>query len=651
MKRFSALIFAVAFLVVVPFNNQKSSAENDFTNTILIVSQPFAVVSFISSEFVITLPPVAAGATTIDISLHRRVNSRDSLQAISQGGLTPKMIDTVTYNTSALLTRGNDLVLPIMLSPGQAATAGLDLKAYGVFPVSVTARDSSGTLASTLTFIARVDPADTSQSLTTALVIAEQAPPSLQPDGTTLVTKETRSVMRRLLEIMNSFQAPLAISIQPETLASLALSDDSGDATLLADLQNALAKRSLIMNTYVPMNPSLSADNKQNALFERQQKRGVDELQKMIPSAVTSNALWISHHAITRSGAALLGTLGIDSILLLAQAQDGALRMRESATIAHSQLSDNSLFSVRRADSAISTLLDGSTTNPVRTGILIAAEVLAARRDLLADATPVQDLALVLATTTGAAPDQQTVATLAAALGSVPGITWSDLSTRATPLSTTPSVVFSSKVLPRASKLSALDELITQQISLTTMLDAADPRIQLWNNYISAISATTIKASNPYISGLQASQREVTSAISRPSRNKFTLGSTEADIRLQLRNKSTSPLTVRVVLSSPKLKFPNKPPVIVLAAQSTTEVVVRTVVRSKGVSNIILRLTTPDGKIELTSPTLLTARVNLLAGLGQPISLVMLIGLLLWWALSWRSARRTKTPSPTTTVL
>ena len=183
------------------------------------------------------------------------------------------------------------------------------------------------------------------------------------------------------------------------------------------------------------------------------------------------------------------------------------------------------------------------------------------------------------------------------------------------------------------------------------MLDAADPRVQLWDNYISAISATTVKASNPYISGLRASQREVTSAVSRPSRNKFTLGSTEADIRLQLRNKSASPLTVRVVLSSPKLKFPDEPPVIVLAAQSTTEVVVRTVVRSKGVSNIILRLTTPDGKIELTSPTLLTARVNLLAGLGQPISLVLLIGLLLWWALSWRSARRAKTPSPTTTVL
>lgn len=651
MKRFTALIFAVVFLVVVPFNNQKSSAENDFTNTILIVSQPFAVVSFASSEFVITLPPEAARATTIDISLHRRVNSRDSLQAISQGGLTPKMIDTVTYNTSALLTQGDDLVLPILLSPGQAATAGLDLKAYGVFPVSITARDSSQTLASTLTFIARVNPADTSQSLATALVIAEQAPPSLQPDGTTLVSKETRSAMQRLLDIMNSFQAPLAISIQPETLASLALSDDSADVALLADLQNALAKRTVITDTYVPMNPSLSADNKQNALFERQQKRGVDELQKMIPSVASTNTLWIAHHAITSSGAALLGTLGIDSILLLAQAQDGALKMRETATIAHSQLSDNSLFSVRRADSAITALLDRSATNPVRIGILVAAEVLAARHDLLADETPVQDLALVLATTTGAAPDQQTVATLATALGTVPGITLSDLSTRATPLSTTPSVVFSSKGSLRASKLSALNDLITEQKSLIAMLDTTDPRIQLWDNYVSAISATTVKASNPYISGLRASQREVTSAVSRPSKNKFTLGSTKADIRLQLRNTSTSPLAVRVVLSSPKLKFPDKPPVIVLAAQSTTEVVVRTVVKSKGVSNIILRLTTPDGKIELTSPTLLIARVNVLAGLGQPISLVILIGLLLWWALSWRSARRAKTSPPTTTVL
>ncbi len=651
MKRFSALIFAVAFLVVVPFNNQKSSAKDDFTNTILIVSQPFAVVSFISSEFVITLPPEAAQATTIDIGLHRRVNSRDSLQAISQGGLTPKMIDTVTYNTSALLTRGDDLVLPILLSPGQATTAGLDLKAYGVFPVSITARDASGTLASTLTFIARVDPADTSQSLATSLVIAGQAPPSLQPDGTTLVSKETRSAMQRLLNIMNSFEAPLTISIQPETLAALELSDEPGDATLLADLQTALAKRAVIRDTYVPMDPSLSADNKQGALFEKQQKRGVDTLQKMIPSVASANTLWIAHHAITRSGAALLGARGINSVLLLAQAQDSALRMRTTAMIAHSRLSDNSLFSVRRADSAISALLDGSATDPVRTGILVAAEVLAARRDLLADATPVQDLALVLATTTGVAPDQQTAATLAAALGSVPGITLSDLSTRAAPLASTPSVVFSSKSLPRSSKLSALEELITEQTSLTTMLDAADPRMQLWDNYISAILATTVKASNPYISGLRASQRDVASAVSRPSKNKFTLGSTEADIRLQLRNRSTSPLSVRVVLSSPKLKFPDEPPVVVLAAQSTTEVVVRTVVQSKGVSTITLRLTTPDGKFQLTPPTLLTARVNLLAGLGQPISLVMLIGLLLWWALSRRSARRAKTPPPTTTVL
>ncbi len=77
------------------------------------------------------------------------------------------------------------------------------------------------------------------------------------------------------------------------------------------------------------MDPSLSADNKQGALFEKQQKRGVDALQKMIPSVASANTLWIAHHAITRSGAALLGTRGIDSVLLLAQAQDSALRMRD----------------------------------------------------------------------------------------------------------------------------------------------------------------------------------------------------------------------------------------------------------------------------------------------------------------------------------
>ncbi|MSO59721.1 MAG: hypothetical protein EXQ63_05285 [Ilumatobacteraceae bacterium] len=649
MRRFYVLLIAVMFAVVVPFGNQRSTAQSSGAGTITIVSQPFTVTSFLSSEFVVTLPQEASRATTIEISLNRRVASRDSLQSISQGNLALKTIDTVTYLTSALATRGTDIVLPLFLSPGQATTAGLDLKAYGVYPVSIIARDSSAILASTLTFIARVNPTDTSQSLATSLVIADRTPPSLQPDGTIFVAQETRSAVRRLLNSMSSFAAPLAIELQPEILTSLASSTDAEDTALLAELTSALANRSINAQTYVPMDPSSAADNKQRGLFAEQRQRGIDALQTILPSQTTTNKVWIAHEPLTRSAAVLLGTQGIDSIVLLNSAQDSSTKTRATATIAHAQLADGSFFSVRRADPAIADLLDRSADNPVRIGILVAAEVLAARRDLLVDATPVADLALVLATTTGASPDPKTIATLGAALGATPGITFGDLSSSMPPLATTPTVIFSS-VLQDKSPNVIPSVLIAQRKSLTTMLVDTDPQVSLWSEYVSAILATTTKARDPYITGLRASMRDLTSAVSRPTRNKFTLGSKDADIRLQLRNKSTSSLTVRVVLSSPKLKFPSDPPVIVLAPKSTTEVVVPTVVRSKGVSTIILRITTPDGKVQLTSPTLLTANVNLLAGLGQPISLALVAALLLWWALSWRSARRAKADPPATTV-
>lgn len=649
MKRiYLPFIFAVC-AVVGSFGNAKSLAQTEFTNTIIIVKQPFAVTRFLSTEFVVTLPKDAVRATTIEINLHRRVASRDSLQTISQGNLALTAIDTVTFPAASLITRGDDVVLPLMLSPGQAETTGLDLKAYGVFPVTIIARDTAGILASSLTFIARVNPADTSQSLATSLVIAHRGPPSLQSDGTILISEQTRSSLRRLLNAMTAFPFPLAIELQPEMLASLASSAAPADQVLLAELTSALTNRSIIAPTYVPIDPSSMADNEQGVVFTQQREQGVGALQKLGPSTPLNNKVWVAHESITRTGASLLGAHGIDSVLLLASAQDSSTKTRSPSAIAHTQLANGSLLSVRRADPAIATLLDRATDNPVQVGIYIAAEVLAARRDLLAD-TPVADLALVLATTSGESADPITIATIAGALGTTPGITFTDLSANAPPLATTPLVEFSNNASSRLPKLSDINALLTEQNSLQTMLADSDARLSLWNEYSSAIWSTTTKSRNSYISGFSASLRELTSAVGRPTRNKFTLGSTNADIRLQLRNKSSSTLFVKVVLSSPKLKFPTKLPIVELAAESTTEILIPTVVKEKGLSTIILRISTPDGKVQLTTPTLLTARVNVLAGLGQPISLALIAALLLWWAISWRSARRARTSSPATTV-
>jgi hypothetical protein len=76
-----------------------------------------------------------------------------------------------------------------------------------------------------------------------------------------------------------------------------------------------------------------------------------------------------------------------------------------------------------------------------------------------------------------------------------------------------------------------------------------------------------------------------------------------------------------------------------LAAGGTTEVKVEAGTRTNGRFPISIRVTTPEGNLEVVPYIRVTARMNAIAGFGQYLSLFLLVLVLLWWWTHWRRAR------------
>jgi hypothetical protein len=119
----------------------------------------------------------------------------------------------------------------------------------------------------------------------------------------------------------------------------------------------------------------------------------------------------------------------------------------------------------------------------------------------------------------------------------------------------------------------------------------------------------------------------------------ITLSGRQGAIRIQLRNDSDQSLTVKVRMASAKLDLTQPVRLITLAAGSTTEVEVAAGTRTNGRFPISVRVTTPEGGLEVVPYITITAKVNAIAGFGQLLSISLLLIILAWWWSHWRRSR------------
>ncbi len=614
------------------------------TESLRIISQPFNILTSVNARFVVSAPQatVADRRDRIEVRVHRRVASRDSLRTIADGAAVPSVIDRHSVSLSSVRRdEGGRLVVevPMALSSDPRAVV---IPFDGVYPVSIAVVDaqSGSDLVSALTFVNRRDPVTAGPGVQTSVLVALTTRPSIALEGPVVVAEEARQAARRVVSLLAESTAPLTVVVQPELVAALAESTDPVDTELFTSLATQLARRSVAAATFVHVDPAVT-----NALdladeWVAQFRLGVSTLNRHLPSVTVHNDTLVVTSALDAPTVTMLRRAGVTSLILLPRARENVEAEARPGVVSHLSRRDNETISVVNVDPQTASLMETPSTTPSVTAHRVAAEIVAERDDLLAAGVDPSFIKLLVSSPGATLADDGTLAFVHRALAGAPGIVASDFSFRASVTAANPATVFPATIPdPGNSRRGGLVAARRELDAVSTMVVDADPRRDRWARMLAVGASDQVEEPSQWVTALRAELRAVRESVVVTTPTDITLSSRTTSIRLQLRNNSDAPLIVRVRLSSPKLRLTDPARTVELAPNALTEVVVPAVARTNGSFPVIVRLTTPEGALEVAPTVTVTARVTAVAGLGQLVSISLLLVLLAWWWSHRRKAR------------
>jgi hypothetical protein len=488
-------------------------------------------------------------------------------------------------------------------------------------------------VAQALTFINRTS--EIVPRVQTSVAVRLESGPSLKPDGTVVVDDATREKVERFLGFLGRITSPLTLSIQPELVAALATSADPRDAPLLDRLHNALKTRTVTTTAFTTLDPSLFAAIGKGEEFIEQVRFGETTLNRILPGAPLQRGTWWATHAVSEEGLALLRKAGIVSMILSPAAQRGTTSATSAGVLRRPDGQSTDLMSVVSIDAGVAALFAGGDASS--SAHRAVAELLTERNDLLAQGVAPGAIRLLLSTPTGELDDN---GVLERAVGLFSDVTFTDMAAPQSVVAETPVVTFPRTTshggqLRSAGITAAQDELAATE----SMTDEADPRRVLWASMLALGESSGVTEPNEYIAGLRAQLTATRAAVTVTTPKSITLSGRQAAIRIQMRNDSPHPLTVKIRMASAKLDLTKPVRLVTLAAGSTTEVEVAAGTRTNGRFPISVRVTTPVGDQEVVPYITITAKVNAIAGLGQLVGISLLLVILAWWWSHWRRTR------------
>lgn len=611
--------------------------------TLRLVNQTFNVTTATQLRFVFDDDSRFVG-NSVEIELHRRVASRRSFQSIANGEARPGVLDALTLSSYQIRRINNSVQFSVPVSQGVDTAQSLHVVFDGVYPVTIRIRDAKSreAVAEELTFInvhRKIEPSKTVQVST---LLRLKTTPSLQPDGSVVLTEETRTRVTRFVELLQSHSYPMTVSVQPEIIEALATSTVDSDKALFVLLRDQLRQRSIAAAPFVPTDPSMFAAMNMREEFIEQLRVGEDTLNKWLPGVSIQRSTYIADHYLTTEGIKLLRTAGVVSIILTPRAQQKISVSRSSNVVMRPNGLNSNNVSVIAVDAAVSTSLqtNSQSFSPAHAGFRAAAELLVARDDLLASGHSPSSIRLLLSSSSNNENNEASVSIATTALAGAGGVRFADMSSPQIGTSDSASVRFSSSTLNTgAARVAGIAAARKELNATASMADVVDVRRELWAHlYAIGVSNTVVNGDN-YIAGLRNKLSRVRSAVTVTTPDTITLSGRTGAIRIQIRNDSEFPLTVRVRMSSAKLNLKNPLRVVNLAAGGTTEVKVDAGTRSNGRFPLAIRVTTPEGGLEVVPYIRVTARMNAIAGFGQYLSLFLLVMVLLWWWAHWRRTR------------
>ena len=150
----------------------------------------------------------------------------------------------------------------------------------------------------------------TESNLQIALVGTLNSSVSLQPDGTTLVSNETRSIVTAAASTLEALpDTPISLSVRPELVDALNSSSDE-DIALLARLQVSTSLQ-LLPATYVDVQPDELVAKQSTDVLTNQLRLGEDVLTTGFPGKSVNRDAWVQTSTLLSGGAQLLRNLGL----------------------------------------------------------------------------------------------------------------------------------------------------------------------------------------------------------------------------------------------------------------------------------------------------------------------------------------------------
>lgn len=643
MKKPFQMLTGLMILVLGSITFSTTPLRAQTLPSLSLVSHTFNITTTSQLRFVFENDPKFVG-NAVEIELHRRIASRRSFQSIAKGDVRPGVIDALTLSSYQVRRINNSVQFTVLLSEQSDSAQTLNVAFDGVYPVTIRVRDTKTrqAVAEVLTFINVHRDSNPATAVQASALVRLKAAPSLQPNGSVVITDETRARITRFIDVLQNHNYAMTVSVQPEIIEALATSSLEADTLLLNTLREQLRQRSITTAPFVPTDPSMFTAMNMREEFIEQLRVGEDTLNRWLPGVVIQRGTYIADHYLTTEGIKLLRTAGVVSVILTQRAQQDIDVSRTSNVVMKPNGVNSNNVSVIAIDAAVANAVVNNSEeySSALAGYRAAAELLVAKDDLLASGHSPSSIRLLLSTPSGDISSDNSWTIASTALAGANGIRFVDMATPQVANAESSSVRFSPTTPNTGAARKAGITVARQELTATaSMADATDIRRELWAHLFAIGVSNTVVNGDDYIAGLREILTSVRSAVTVTTPGTITLSGRSGAIRIQIRNNSQVPLTVRVRMSSAKLSLRNPVRVVQLAAEGTTEVKVDAGTRSNGRFPLSIRVTTPEGGLEVVPYIRVTARMNAIAGFGQYLSLFLLVLVLLWWWTHWRRTR------------
>ncbi|MEQ1699080.1 MAG: hypothetical protein ABMA25_03170, partial [Ilumatobacteraceae bacterium] len=625
-----------------------------------MVSQtPFDVAADGSIVFVLEVPSridlAALPGATLVVTAYRPVVSRAEVQAAQQGEL-PRSVDSVDLVAATVPQPViGQLAATVLLETTVRTRDALQLSKPGLYPVLLELHHDGEVLADVLTFVHRLPTADEDPEVALPVAVAMTTTAEVRFDDLreVIVTDEIVGELTHLAELLERGSVPVTVHIAPSLLTAVAASSEDG-AALIDRLTTALAEHDVLSAPRRPLDPSLAAAAGQGSLYTQWLRDGEDDLAGVLTSPSLRTIVFVDA-TLSEGGGSLLRDLGARLMVTTPEVFDQLPRSTgiytDLSQLVQLEVAPGVTLDATVTDRRTGPVLARRTATPTLTTIYTITDLLAYRQEIVDAGGDPRHHGITLGTPDLSLPNTDTYAAITSLLAATPALEPTTLDRLG--VQTDHAILNDTEVIvgmpttvtgDLGARITLVDSLTDEAGSTAGMLADGADRVADWQQRIAILPTSAL--SDEQVAQMAAELRTelagIRDAIEVRTGSSFTLTGRTTTVPIKLFNNSDVALTVRVRLSSPKLKFPGGDVIQVLEPQVFTEVPIEMEARSYGTSSATLQILTPDGTTALVAPVTLTARVSALTGMGNLITGALLLVVLTWWARHLRKNRRAR---------